>query len=74
MRNEMEHDRADTYTSGKSKLARRVAVVASAATIGIIGLSAPAQAAELEPIAKEIDDLVAEVSSQVGDTLEALGI
>lgn len=62
-----------------SKTLRRLSLAAAAIpAVLIFGVGSPAQAAEIAPIAKEVDDLVAAVSDALAATiyplLGALGI
>lgn len=52
----------------------RAAVLAAASSGLMVGLSIPANAAELTPVAQYVDDTVSNTESELGGALAALGI
>lgn len=64
----------DEQSMNASSKVGRLAVAATAIPLMLIALAAPAQAAELAPVAEAVDGVVADALSSVGGALDALGL
>lgn len=60
--------------AGPIRQLARAGAVAAASTGLVVGLSLPADAAEITPIAQHVDHTVSSTESELGGALAALGI